>query len=210
MKKKKKGVWFRLIRIMLILFLIGTIMITPIIIKGYHMYEEALSEMSLDDRINQVKEDDNYIIFDEIPEIYINQIILSEDNDFYNHSGIDSVAIMRALVTNIKTLSFAQGGSTISQQLAKNLCFSFDKNLERKIAEIFVAKDLERILTKNDILELYCNIAYFGESCYGLKEASYHYYDKDPLNLSSEESAALVYTLKSPNNYNPNEVNINN
>jgi membrane peptidoglycan carboxypeptidase len=99
---------------------------------------------------------------------------------------------------------FEQGGSTITQQLAKNMYFSFEKKYERKVAELFVAFQLEKELTKDEILELYCNIAYYGEGCYGLKQAAEHYYGVDPLELSEVQIVALVWTLKSPNNYNPN------
>ena len=99
-----------------------------------------------------------------------------------------------------------EGGSTITQQLAKNLYFTFDKKLERKVAELFVAFQLEHMLTKDEILELYCNVVYFGEGCYGLQEASEHYYNISSDELSVEQASALAFTIKRPN-YNNQTTN---
>lgn len=191
-----------------ILTIISAIKVEPFISRGYYMYKQAVTEKSLEERIKEIKHDDSYINLDEISDQYIELVLKSEDKRFYFHPGIDVIATARAMYNNIKVHRFVQGGSTITQQLAKNLCFSFEKKYERKIAELFVAFELEKMLTKDEILELYCNIAYFGENCYGLKEASNHYYNVEPCELSFEQASALVYTLKSPNNYNPNVSNI--
>jgi membrane peptidoglycan carboxypeptidase len=176
----------------------------PIIADGYSMYQNAVRETSIEDAINNVRNDDSYIKFEVVPDEFIDEVLESEDKRFYSHIGFDFIATARALYHSIKEQSFAEGGSTITQQVAKNLYFSFEKKLERKVAEVFVAADLERILTKNEILELYLNIAYFGEGCYGLKEAANHYYSVTPASLSSKQISALVFTLKRPNDYNPN------
>ncbi len=160
--------------------------------------------MSISDKVEEIRQDENYITFDEIPEEYINQVLKSEDKRFYYHLGFDPISTTRAMANNIMAGRFEQGGSTITQQLAKNMYFSFEKKYERKVAELFVAFQLEKELTKDEILELYCNIAYYGEGCYGLKQAAEHYYGVDPLELSEVQIVALVWTLKSPNNYNPN------
>lgn len=201
MKKQFKLCTYTLI---LFIMLIGTFKVAPIIADGYDLYETAVSEVSVADRIAELKQKDHYITYDEIPEEFRKQIIYSEDKRFYYHLGVDPVAIARAIGTNIKEGRYAQGGSTISQQLAKNMYFSFEKKLERKVAEVFVAFDIEKELSKNEILELYCNIAYFGEGQYGLKEAADHYYDLEPYELSTIQTAALVFTVKCPQYYNPN------
>ncbi|MBU5425988.1 transglycosylase domain-containing protein [Tissierella pigra] len=198
----------KIIVLIICIFLMGIfalgIFTAPTIITGYEMYKSAIDNTNLEDAINQVRDDENYIELDKISDDYLKLVLKSEDKRFYYHFGIDFIAIGRAAYNNLKADSLVQGGSTITQQLAKNLYFSFDKKYERKIAEVFVAIDLEKMVTKDEILELYCNIAYFGEGCYGIKEAANYYYGVDPIELSTEQSYALVYTLKSPNNYNPN------
>ncbi|WP_313134610.1 biosynthetic peptidoglycan transglycosylase [Anaerocolumna sp.] len=188
----------------LIFLSIFTIKVYPVVRSGYDMYRNSKKTVNLDKTIAEVQSRDNYVKLDEVSEEFIKDLIKSEDKRFYSHSGFDLIATTRAMFNNIKLGYFAQGGSTITQQLAKNIYFSFEKRLERKVAELFAARDIERHLTKDQILELYINIIYFGEGCYGIKEASYHYYGVSPSDLTSEQVAALVWTIKSPNNYNPN------
>ncbi len=201
---KNKKVRISILVLALIGLIAGIIKISPIVVTGYEMYKTAIETMSISDKVEEIRQDENYITFDEIPEEYIKQVLKSEDRRFYYHLGFDPISTTRAMVNNILAGRFEQGGSTITQQLAKNMYFSFEKNYERKVAELFVAFQLEKELTKDEILELYCNIAYYGEGCYGLKQAAEHYYGVDPLELSEVQIVALVWTLKSPNNYNPN------
>jgi len=201
---KIKKVRISILVLALIGLIAGIIKISPIVITGYEMYKTAIETMSISDKVEEIRQDENYITFDEIPEEYINQVLKSEDKRFYYHLGFDPISTTRAMANNIMAGRFEQGGSTITQQLAKNMYFSFEKKYERKVAELFVAFQLEKELTKDEILELYCNIAYYGEGCYGLKQAAEHYYGVDPLELSEVQIVALVWTLKSPNNYNPN------
>lgn len=198
----------RIIKLFLV-FLFVTCMIIilkvfPTIKSGYNMYKSAIDEVSVEQLIKQIKSDSDYIKLDEISNDYITLLLESEDKRFYYHPGFDPIAIARAMYNNVKQGYFAQGGSTITQQLAKNLYFSFEKKMERKVAELFVALELERLLTKAEILELYCNVAYYGEGCYGISEASRHYYGVSPSTLTKEQATSLVFTLKSPNRYNPN------
>ncbi len=163
-----------------------------------------MEEESIEDKVQEIRQKATFIPLDQIPEEYLTALVKSEDQRYYSHHGFDYIATARAMVNNIKARAFKEGGSTITQQLAKNMYFSFEKKLERKVAELFVAKDLERKLSKEEILELYCNVIYFGEDCYGIKEAANHYYGIEPAELSEDQIKALVYTIKSPNNYNPN------
>ncbi|MDF2871082.1 MAG: glycosyl transferase family 51 [Anaerocolumna sp.] len=201
---KFKKVRISILVLALIGLIAGIIKISPIVVTGYEMYKTAVEAMSISDKVEEIRQDKNYITFDEIPEEYIKQVLRSEDKRFYYHFGFDPISTTRAMANNLMAGRFEQGGSTITQQLAKNMYFSFEKNYERKVAELFVAFQLEKELTKDEILELYCNIAYYGEGCYGLKQAAEHYYGVDPLELSEVQIVALVWTLKSPNNYNPN------
>lgn len=201
MKKKLKCMAFVCFLIFLTIF---TIKVFPIIRKGYDMYGKSSSTINLDKMITELQRGDNYVELDEVSPFFIRDLIRSEDKRFYSHSGFDPIATTRAIFNDIRLGYFAQGGSTITQQLAKNIYFSFEKKIERKVAELFAAFDIERRFTKDEILELYINIIYFGEGCYGIKEASHHYYGVSPRDLTSEQIIALVWTIKSPNNYNPN------
>lgn len=200
--RKRKG---KLIIKIVLLFMLSLAIVTgPIIFRGYDMYKEAISNQSIQEVVDRLKQDQDYVTIDEISPIYLEGVIESEDRRFYEHGAIDIISIMRAICIDIKEGRFAEGGSTITQQLAKNMYFSFEKTLERKVAEVLVAIQLEKHYTKDEILEMYCNVAYFGEGCYGLSEAANHYYQVTPLELSESQSQALILTLKSPNNYNPN------
>lgn len=182
----------------------GMTKILPIVHDGYKMYKSAILKESISKKVGNLKKRQNYISKNEIPEEFKKQILKSEDKRFYYHFGLDPIAVCRAMVNNIKSKAFVQGGSTITQQLAKNMYFSFEKKYERKIAELLVAFQLEKNFTKDEILELYCNIIFYGQDCYGLKDAAMHYYGVTPDKLTKDQIAALVFTIKSPNHYNPN------
>ncbi len=140
---------------------------------------------------------------DDIPSHVLNAFIAIEDKRFYNHDGVDYHGLTRALFNNIKTLSFKEGASTISQQLIKNTHLSSEKTLNRKFIEIKLAKQLEKEYSKNEILEKYLNTIYFGDNCYGITLASNHYFNKSPEELSLNESATLAGIIKAPSNYSP-------
>ena len=188
---------------LLILFMAAMLKVLPITLDGYQMYKEAVSEKSIEQAVSELKSDKDYVKLDEISPIYLQGVIDSEDQRFYKHGAIDLISIGRAVIKNVKTGSFAEGGSTITQQLAKNMYFSFDKKLERKVAEVLVANELEKQFSKDEILEMYCNVVYFGEGCYGLGEATYYYYGVAPDQLTESQAKALIRTLRSPNHFNP-------
>lgn len=204
--KVSNKVFKRIVLLMLMIVLISLISIIPISFRGYRMYESAIRDTSIQEKVYEVRNDESYATLKEISPLFLLGVLESEDQSFYRHQGIDYKSTGRAILTNVKALKLVEGGSTITQQLAKNLYFSFEKKFERKIAEIFVVRRLERQLSKNEILELYCNIAYFGEGNYGIEEATIYYFDKLPSDLSAEESKILVKTLKSPSYYNPNTI----
>ncbi len=187
------------------LMIVLCILAMPTIRRGYDMYEKAISECSLQDKISDIRSRSDYLTLDKIPQEYQNTLLHSEDRRFYYHAGVDPIALVRAAYNDIKAGAFVQGGSTIDQQLAKNLYFDFGKTMDRKAAELFVVHDLESNYTKKEILELYINIAYYGNGNYGLQAASNYYYNTDPENLNQKEMDALVYTLKAPNIYNPKD-----
>jgi penicillin-binding protein 1B len=142
-----------------------------------------------------------------IPVSLQNAVIAAEDARFYSHMGIDFVGIARALAANLRQLRFAQGGSTITQQLAKNFFLSPKKTIGRKVREAELALILEFRYTKKQILEMYLNKIYFGQEgalgIYGVEEAAGFYFSKHVSDLSLEESALLAGIIRSPNRYSP-------
>jgi monofunctional biosynthetic peptidoglycan transglycosylase len=127
-------------------------------------------------------------------------IVLSEDWAFYQHAGIDIKQIRVALNEMVEDRRF-RGASTITQQLVKNVFLSDDRTLWRKVHEIILAHKIEKVLSKDRILEIYLNIIQFGPSQYGIKAAAEHYFNKSPAEVTPKEAAFLAMLLPSPNRY---------
>lgn len=173
--------------------------------KGYFLYQGVIKDNPLSQLVEGIESKQHYTPYEELPEFYIHAVVAVEDHRFQQHHGVDPIAICRAAWNDIKTLSFAEGGSTITQQLAKNLYFTQEKKLERKFAEIFVAFDLERNYTKKEILSLYVNTIYFGNGCYGIYDAAQKYFGKSPKELTLYESAMLAGIPNAPSAYSPSD-----
>ena len=137
-------------------------------------------------------------MYKDISKNLINTVVFIEDRRFYNHFGLDTKGIIRAIFYNIKEARYAQGASTITQQLSKLIFLDSKKTLSRKMKELIIAFYLEYKYTKEDILTMYLNRAYFGSGLYGVKAASRRYFSNSPKNLSLAESAILAGTLKAP------------
>ena len=144
------------------------------------------------------------VSIDKIPKHVQQAFIAIEDNRFYEHSGIDYRGTARALVSTLSGRE-VQGGSTITQQLAKNAFLTHERSIIRKIKEAFIAKELEHKYTKDEILTMYLNQIYFGQGAYGIESASLYYFGKHVQNLDIAEAATLAAIPKSPNYYNPFE-----
>ncbi|WP_295163616.1 transglycosylase domain-containing protein [Selenomonas sp. F0473] len=143
------------------------------------------------------------VSINDIPKNLQNAFVAVEDNRFYDHAGIDPRGILRAIWANIRGRTVTEGGSTITQQLAKNAYLTQDRTLKRKIQEVFLALQLERQYTKQEILELYLNQIYFGQGAYGVQAAARTYFGKDVKDLTLNECAMLAGIPKSPNYYSP-------
>lgn len=201
----KKKHWIRkIIGIMFLLLLCaGVTAVTFFGVKGYRMYQEALAQKSMEERVAEIRNDKDFITYDEMSEFYIDAVISVEDHRFMNHGGIDPIAICRAVFNDIKAGRFKEGGSTITQQVAKNMLFTQEKKMERKAAEVFAALDIEKLYSKEEIFELYVNTAYFGSGHYGIGEAAAGYFDKSPSELTDYESAMLAGVPNAPSAYSP-------
>lgn len=172
-------------------------------VSGYEMYQKALREKSMFAMQKEIQAKHSYISLEELPEDYIDSVVAVEDKRFYHHAGIDIIAIGRALYNDIRAGALVEGGSTITQQLAKNQYFTQEKKLSRKAAELFMAIEMEKHFSKDEILELYVNSIYFGNGYYGVREASLGYYGKEPGTLTQEECMMLAGIPNAPSVYNP-------
>lgn len=168
------------------------------------MYKNALAGESLEDVIAEIQSDPNYVEYEDLPQNYINAVIAVEDHRFREHGAIDLIAIARAIYVNISTFSLREGGSTITQQVAKNIFYITEDNpVVRKSAEILTSFDLEDKFTKNDILELYVNTIYFGDGYYGIEEACQGYLNKDSTEMTLADSTMMAGIPNAPSVYAP-------
>ncbi|MEE1610283.1 transglycosylase domain-containing protein [Microvirga sp. CF3016] len=145
----------------------------------------------------------SFVPLSEIPPHVVKAFLAAEDQDFYDHGGVSTRAILRASLQNIASLGInPAGGSTISQQVAKNVLLTGQpRSLERKVKEVILARRIEANLTKDQILEIYLNQIYFGGSAYGIAAASQAYFGKEPADLTLAEAAYLAALPKAPNHY---------
>lgn len=188
-------------KLLFLICIILIILVSILTISGFSMYKSAIKEISLADKIASLESDENYTYYDDLPKDYVNAVIAIEDHRFISHNGIDFISLGRAIVRNITAFDLVEGGSTITQQVAKNLYFSQEKKFTRKIAELFVVHDLEKNYDKNKILELYINTNYFGSGYYGVKEAANGYFDKNVDELTFEECTLLAGIPNAPSVY---------
>ncbi|MCX5718164.1 MAG: monofunctional biosynthetic peptidoglycan transglycosylase [Nitrospirae bacterium] len=145
-----------------------------------------------------------WVPISQISPYLIKAVLIAEDDKFWSHEGFDYEAMQKAMEKDIKAGKFKAGGSTISQQLAKNLYLSPSKNPLRKIEEAVITWRMEKILSKKRILELYLNVAEWGDTgIFGIEAAAGHYYGKPVSNLTPDESARLASVLPNPRRYNP-------
>lgn len=190
-------------RIILIIILVIISLILLLIGNGYNMYKQAIEEMPLSEKIAQIKSKENYTKIEEVPEIYKNAVISVEDHRFYKHNGIDIIAISRAAINDIRAMKFVEGGSTITQQLSKNIYFTQEKKITRKIAEVFMSFEIEKNYSKDEILELYLNTSYFGDGYKTLKEACNGYFNKELNQMTNYEATLLAGVPNAPSVYAP-------
>lgn len=195
----------KLVKRIILLLIIAIIIVGSVFIyNGKKMYDEAVSEISLKDTVERIQNDEGFVRFDDLPKDYLNAIIAVEDHRYRNHGAIDIIAIGRAIWTNVSNWELREGGSTITQQVAKNLFFiEEDDVISRKIAEIFAAIDLERNYSKDDILTLYANTIYFGDGYYGIKEACKGYLDIEPSQMTLYDCTMMAGIPNAPSVYAP-------
>lgn len=205
MKKFFLGVTFSLLFIITALF-ISTAIYFNVITQDITLELEKLSQkpsLTVLDSDENIITDGNYVQYNDIPTDLINAFVAVEDKRFFSHKGVDVKRMFGAMLANVKSGSVKQGASTITQQLIKNTHLTSEKSIERKLKEIKLAIMLEKKLSKEEILERYLNVIYFGNGIYGIKDAGRSFFGKKLNELTTDECAVIAGVVKSPLNYSP-------
>lgn len=214
--KKRRGFKLKLLFLsFLVAFVLSSFLLAGfmvlILVQNYEIDESKLAmreaTVIYDRHGNEISklyiENRRYIPIDELPQQVVDAFVAIEDQRFFEHQGIDFRAIARALYRDILARSMVEGGSTITQQLAKNVFLTHEKKLMRKTEEALIALKLEQRYTKQQILEMYLNYIYFGHGAYGIQAAAQVYFGKDAEDLELAEIALLAALPKAPSHYSP-------
>lgn len=195
----------RLISCLLLAALFVGVVICGILgVQGWQLYRSTVAEKPITGLYEEISARPGFASCDQLPQTYIDAVLSVEDSRFEKHHGIDPVAIIRALWTDLRTHSMAEGGSTLTQQLAKNELFTQEKRMARKAAEMFAARDLESYYNKQQIFEMYVGSCYFGNQWYGVAQAAKGYFGKSPEELTSAECVVLAGLPNAPSVYASN------
>jgi monofunctional biosynthetic peptidoglycan transglycosylase len=160
-------------------------------------------EKTLKEKGKKYRVDQRWVPYSKISPYLIKAVLIAEDDKFWNHEGFDSEAIQKAIEKDLKAKKFKFGGSTITQQLARNLFLSPEKTMIRKFSEAVITWRMEKVLSKKRILELYLNVAEWGEGIFGAEAAARHHFGKSSSELNPEEAARLAAILPNPRRYRP-------
>lgn len=187
------------------------IVVASVASYGFYLYAQIPNVKKLEhclmtemNRISLCPTSNSYATLDDISPYVKDAILISEDVGFYGHKGFDFDELIESFKTNIQKKKYARGGSTITQQLAKNVYLTEDKSLGRKIREAMITIELEKEFSKDFILEKYLNVVQFGKNIYGVKRASEYYFAKEPSQLTVLEGAYLAFLLPNPEKYSAN------
>ncbi len=200
--------WFILLSFFLVLFVMVYLLLMPDLskLRKENPKRTALMEYrekKLREKGGKYRVHQSWVPYSKISPYLIKAVLIAEDDKFWSHEGFDYEAIQKAIEKNVKAKKFKFGGSTISQQLARNLFLSPEKSLTRKISEAVITWRMEKALSKRRILELYLNVAEWGEGTFGAEAASRHYFGKPSFELGPEEAARLAAILPNPRKYRP-------
>ena len=196
-KKLKKALALIIIIGIIVIGLVGG----NLFFQGQKRYEEAINEKPIKEAVNEIINREDYLPYESIDKDFLDALVSIEDHRFYERKGIDIISIGRAFVINMISGTLQQGGSTITQQLAKNIYFSHNKSITRKVAEVFFVYDFESMYSKEEILAMYANIIYYGDGYTGINNASKGYFNKDAHDLNLYEATVLAGLPQSPSKF---------
>ena len=190
----------------LFLFILTLLIIAVIafILSGYPLYKKTVKEKPIDIKVSEIQSSEKFVKYEDLPKDLINATVAVEDHRFWEHGAIDPIGIARAITSNIKAKNAVEGGSSITQQVAKNMYFMEEPDgLNRKSAEFMVSYKLAKNYSKEEIFELYVNTIYYGNGYYGIKEAANGYFGKEPKELTLDECTLLAGVPNAPSIYAP-------
>ena len=194
-RRKRHHILKKCLAVLLMLTFIGTIFASALVTLSIKGAPEVTKELIYNSYISQ-----NTVPIDEIPDNLKNAIVATEDKRFYEHNGVDYRSLTRSVVNNILSSS-TQGGSTIDMQVSKNLLTSEEKTMKRKIRDMYNAMQMNKVMTKDEILGAYLNNIYFGKASYGVADAAKTYFGKDVRDLNLGECAMLAGITNNPAKY---------
>ena len=190
-------------RLIIIILIIAAFLAGSVYHEARQVYKQVVADAPIEEKVAQIQSIEHYTPYSQLPKTYVEAVIAAEDKRFETHKGYDLLSVGRAVWNNIKSGNLQEGGSTITQQLARNMYFAQDKKISRKLAEIFVASDIEKLYDKYEIFELYVNSIYFGSGYYNIYDASMGYFGKKPSQLSDYEATMLAGIPNAPSVYSP-------
>lgn len=194
--KKIKRIFLHII---LILLLISGSFLAVVFRQGYLRYKEEINDLPIDKAVESYTDKDDYVPFDEISENFVNAVISVEDKRFFERKGYDLIALCRALYHNFLAKDLIEGGSTITEQIAKNLYLGgYIGDLKEKTAGIFMMKALEQKYSKEELFALYANMNYYGDGYWGIGEAAEGYYESNAKDLTLGQAAILAGIPNAP------------
>ena len=198
-RKKRMALIKRLAAVVLVLAVVGGVFFSGFFIYAVHGSPKVTKELIYDNYISS-----EVVSSDEIPDDLKHAIVAMEDRRFYNHNGVDIKSLVRAALNNLVTSS-TQGGSTIDMQVSKNLLTSEDKTYKRKVLDMYNALQMNKVMTKDEILSAYLNNIYLGKSAYGVAKGAKVYFNKDVSELNLAECAMLAGITNNPYRFNQHD-----
>ena len=190
-------------RLIIIILIIAAFLAGSVYHEARQVYKQVVADAPIEEKVAQIQSIEHYTPYSQLPKTYVEAVIAAEDKRFETHKGYDLLSVGRAVWNNIKSGNLQEGGSTITQQLARNMYFEQDKKISRKLAEIFVAREIEKLYDKDEIFELYVNSIYFGSGYYNIYDASMGYFGNKPSQLSDYEATMLAGIPNAPSVYSP-------
>ena len=190
----KKRIW-KCLKIASILLVIAAF---TLLSTAYVRYRSIIQQQPLEALVEQIRSKEDYVKLEDMNNDFVHAILAIEEPTLYHHNGIVLSNILQAFMTNIKEKEYAMGGSTITQQLSKNLYLDQKKTFHRKITELFFVHDIESTYSKDEILELYLNIIYFGDGYYGIAQAAEGYFHTTPDRLTLAQATILAGLPQAP------------
>lgn len=190
-------------KLIIIIILFVGVILALITYREYIKIKPDIENGCIEKSVEKLREKKHYTKLEDVDKKYIKALVAAEDHRFYNHGPVDMKAIFRAVKINIKNKAVIEGGSSITQQLAKNLLLNQKQTFSRKFKELIYSIELEKKYSKDEIIEMYYNISYFGSGYYTLYDASMGYFGKPPKELTLAEAAFLAGVPNAPSVYDP-------